>query len=123
MFPISTMMKTLLLTVILLSLSSLARGEETLDQKLDVVAANDTESYTMTLKAGVAYAIVVLGDHSTDLDFFLLDENDNVVARDTDLTDVCALRVTPRWSGPFRLRIRNLGIEANLVQIALVRLD
>ena len=123
MFRTSMMLKTVLLTLSLLSLSGLARAEEILDVELDVVSAHDTESYTMTLDAGVSYSIVVVGDHSTDLDFYLEDENRNVVAKDTDLTDVCALRVRPRWTGSFRLRIRNLGDEANLVRIALVKRD
>jgi hypothetical protein len=54
-------------------------------------------------------AVVVQGDHDTDLDCWLYDENGNIVDADTDRTDVCVLEVTPQWTGEFSLRVANLG--------------
>ena len=46
-------------------------------------------------------------------------ENGNLIDCDTDATDFCVLTVTPRWSGPFTLEVRNLGRRANLYEIRL----
>lgn len=80
---------------------------------LDRVEARTNESHTLRLEAGRSFRIVVDGDGDTDLDAFLYDENDNLLDQDIDLTDFCILEVRPRWTGNFRLEIRNLGTVYN----------
>ena len=49
-----------------------------------------------------------LAGAATD-DFFLYDENGCLVDSDQDGTDIYRGRITPRWTGSFRLEIKNLG--------------
>ncbi|MBX3225717.1 MAG: hypothetical protein KIT84_30930 [Labilithrix sp.] len=73
------------------------------------VGAHQTDVYAVTLRGGEAVSVLVKGDGDTDLDCFLRDENGNVVARDVDSTDTCLLTMTPRWTGAFRIEVRNNG--------------
>lgn len=51
--------------------------------------------------------VIVRGDHDTDLDCWVYDENGRLVDSDTDDTDICYLE-TP-GVGEHQLRIRNYG--------------
>lgn len=73
------------------------------------VEAHDTDSYEIRFHGDELARIVVRGDGDTDLDLFVYDENGNLVASDTDSTDVCVVSWTPRWTGNFRVRVKNLG--------------
>lgn len=53
--------------------------------------------------------IGVRGDGDTDLDCWVYDENDRLIDSDTRYVDECILSWQPRWTGPFKLRIQNLG--------------
>ena len=86
-------------------------------RRVDVVSPRSTDTWNLDLTAGVSYAIVVDGDGDTDLDAFLYDENDNLIDSDADDTDTCILRVTPRWSGSFELRVKNLGRVSNVYEL------
>jgi hypothetical protein len=85
-------------------------GEGALQQRrVDRVEAYSTDVWNLRLPAGELSFITVDGDGDTDLDAYLYDENGNLIDSDTDLTDYCIVQVTPKWSGSFRLEIKNLG--------------
>jgi hypothetical protein len=71
--------------------------------------ARDTYEDVFMFRAGQSRTVIVEGDHDTDLDCFLYDENGNEVDRDDDYTDTCVLGVTPRWTGEFSLVVVNYG--------------
>ncbi len=73
------------------------------------VEAHKSDTYRLTLVGGEETKILVTGDGDTDLDCYLMDENDNVVAHDTDTTDTCLLTMTPKWTGSFHVEVRNMG--------------
>ncbi len=74
------------------------------------VAARGTASWNLgNFVGGEAAEVRVRGDGDTDLDCYVYDQNGNLVDSDTDTTDYCILRWAPQWTGPFALRIRNLG--------------
>jgi hypothetical protein len=75
----------------------------------DRVLAHTTDIFTFTFRGGESAIIEVVGDGDTDLDCYVFDENDNLIDSDTDYTDHCILIWTPRWTGPFKLHIHNLG--------------
>lgn len=75
----------------------------------DRVNAHATDVYTITFRGGEDAYIVVSGDGDTDLDLYVYDENGNFITSDTDSTDDCVVRFHPRWTGPFRVKIKNLG--------------
>jgi hypothetical protein len=49
----------------------------------------------------------------------VLDENGNQVYKDDDTTDDMIYRWTPKWTGQFTIRVKNLGIanEYTIVHI------
>ena len=53
--------------------------------------------------------VAVSGDGDTDLDLYIYDENGNLITSDTDYTDDCYVRFSPRWTGLFRIKIVNRG--------------
>lgn len=77
------------------------------------VLAHSTDRYTIAFRAGEVARITVDGDGDTDLDLYVYDENGNLIASDTDRTDYCVVRWTPRWTGVFRIKVRNLGSVYN----------
>ena len=77
--------------------------------KKDIVKANTTDVYTVTLRADEKFYIYVKGDSDTDLDLFVYDENDNLIDSDTDSDDECLCTVQPKWTGTFKIKIKNLG--------------
>src|SRR5271166_5526750 len=58
------------------------------------------------------------GDGSSDLDLLVYDENDHLVCRSASSSDREYCRWWPRWTGPFRIEIQNLGAVANLYRVA-----
>lgn len=79
----------------------------------DVVLARRTDVYYHTFSRGAAAGVVVSGDGDTDLDCFVYDESGNLIDSDTDGTDDCILSWTPRWTGRFRIEVKNLGRISN----------
>lgn len=77
------------------------------------VYPHDSDQYELYLRGGQPTWIRVSGDGSTDLDLFIYDEYGNLIDSDTDGTDECYASVTPRWTGTFRIVVRNLGSESN----------
>lgn len=75
----------------------------------DSVNPGQTDIYTVVFNGGEVARVMVLGDGDTDLDLYILDEYGNEIARDSDYTDRCVVSFTPRWTGKFKVRIRNLG--------------
>jgi hypothetical protein len=94
-----------------------ATSVSTLAQNLhlhsDVVRAYSTDVYHMTFIGREWEALVVSGDGSTDLDLYVYDENNNLIAKDDDNTDDCAVRFIPRWTGNFTVKVVNRGKYAN----------
>ena len=74
-----------------------------------IVQARATDTYTISFRAGHVAEILVVGDGDTDLDLFVYDSNGNLIVFDDDYTDVCYVRWTPRWTGPFTVKVVNLG--------------
>jgi len=75
----------------------------------DSVNAGATDSYTMRFRGGELAMVIVSGDGDTDLDLFVYDENGNLIDSDQDGTDDCVCTFTPRWTGTFKIKIKNYG--------------
>jgi len=76
---------------------------------VDRVRARRSDVYKMTFRGGRSARIGVIGDGDCDLDLYVYDENGNLIRSDTDGTDRCYVRWTPRWTGPFLVKVKNLG--------------
>jgi hypothetical protein len=80
---------------------------------MDTVDAGLTDVYTMRFQGGEDATIIVSGDGDTDLDLYVYDENDNLIDYDDDGTDDCVVSFTPRWTGNFKIKVKNLGDTYN----------
>lgn len=103
--------------------SSQSSSLYTVATRSDNVSANDYDIWTITLDAHESYLIVVEGDGDTDLDLYVYDENENEIDKDTDNTDYCLCEVTPRWTGKFKIKIRNYGDVYNHYNLRIYRED
>ena len=83
------------------------------------VDAHSYDIYTIECQAGQVAECAIVGDGDTDLDLYVYDENGNLITSDTDYTDRCYCRWTPRWTGNFRLKIINRGNVYNQYTIAV----
>jgi hypothetical protein len=73
------------------------------------VSANSTDVFRVTFRGGELAIIRVSGDGDTDLDLYVYDENDRLIARDDDSSDECIVSWTPRWTGSFKIKVVNRG--------------
>lgn len=106
----------------------LARGDETLNDLIEdaeaeqgrgrvsgpgrdtgFVRANSTTYYNVSFRGGERAAVYANGPGITDLDMYVYDQNGNTICRDIDYSDNMSCFWTPRWTGPFRIEVRNLG--------------
>lgn len=85
------------------------RGYDTLrNEDSDVLAQGQTMTYTVTLYGGVSYVLFAAGDENIrDLDILLYDENGNLIDHDTSTDNIPVVSVTPKWTGSFKLNVRN----------------
>lgn len=75
----------------------------------DRVEGNTTDIWRFTFRGGETAIVGVSGDGDTDLDLYVYDENGNFITSDTDYGDNCLVTFTPRWTGTFIIKIKNLG--------------
>lgn len=73
------------------------------------VKANTTVTWEYTFRANTEAKVTVNGDGDTDIDVFIYDENGNLITKDDDTTDYCICRWTPKWTGKFTIKVKNLG--------------
>ena len=79
----------------------------------DAVRANTTDIWTIKFRGGEVAYVAVSGDGDTDLDLYIYDENGNFITSDTDYSDQCIVSFTPRWTGNFKVKIKNRGSVYN----------
>jgi hypothetical protein len=123
--------------VILLEARDLAKGDKITNLLIDETAAMSgagetgqpkthqeivqpaaTDIYTIVFNGGQLAEAGIAGDGASDLDLFVYDENDHLVCRSTASTDREYCRWWPRWTGPYRIEVQNLGANADLYRLA-----
>lgn len=85
------------------------------------VEAHATDRYAHRFYAGKTVYIYVNGDGDTDLDLYVYDENGNLIDSDTDSGDTCLCMFTPRWTGRFTIKVKNLGNVYNRYHIKFLQ--
>lgn len=75
----------------------------------DRVKAYSTDTYNIRFFGNEPAYVIVSGDGDTDLDLYVYDQNGHLVASDTDYSDDCVASWTPRWTGNFKIMIKNRG--------------
>jgi hypothetical protein len=68
-----------------------------------------TNTHRISFRAGEPAAVYINGDDDTDLDLYVYDENGNLIDSDIGYTDEGLVEWRPRWTGEFRIEVRNLG--------------
>ncbi len=76
------------------------------------------QDFVVSFHGGRCAEVCLQGDGDTDLDLFIYDQNGNLIVSDTRAGDYCGVHWTPRWTGPFRIRVVNLGRVWNRYVIA-----
>ena len=104
---------TVVMTTVLTLTASVPSFAQNLHLHSDVVRAYSTDVYHMTFIGREWEVLFVSGDGSTDLDLYVYDENNNLIAKDDNNTDDCAVRFIPRWTGDFTIKVVNRGKYAN----------
>ena len=85
------------------------------------VYSNSTDVYRETFYGGEEVCVLVVGDGDTDLDLYIYDENGNLIESDTDILDTCVCTWTPKWTGEFRIEVKNLGNVYNEYTISVAQ--
>lgn len=81
------------------------------------VLAHDTDIFRVRFRGGEWAEVTVIGDGDTDLDLHVYDENGSLIDSDTDATDIAYCSWIPRWTGTFRIEVKNWGSMYNRYRI------
>jgi len=71
--------------------------------------ANDHVMYDIVFRGGDLAMVQVVGDRGTDLDLYIYDDSDKLIASDTTGTDNLAAVWMPAKTASYRIKIVNLG--------------
>lgn len=80
---------------------------------LDRVRPRITDVYTITFRGRRRAAVAISGDGDTNLDLLVYDENGNLICSSTSGRDREGCAWTPKWTGKFRVKVRNYGYLHN----------
>lgn len=75
-----------------------------------VVNSRATDNFRVTFRGGEPARVLVSGDGDSDLDLYVYDEHGNLICKDDDQTDDMICGWTPRYTGSFTIRVKNLGV-------------
>ena len=93
-------------------------GAAVLKTHQDTVQTGATDAYTVVYNGGQLAEAGIAGDGASDLDLLVYDENDHLVCRSASSSDREYCQWWPRWTGPFRIEIQNLGATPNFYRVA-----
>jgi hypothetical protein len=79
---------------------------------------NMNDTYTVSFRGGEEARVAVVGSGNTTLDLYIYDQNGNLVTSAVGPGDRCLCTWVPIWTGPFRVRVVNMGFQANTYSIA-----
>lgn len=84
------------------------------DPLVDKLSTDENDYVTLNLRRGVNYVIVGVCDQDCrDIDLRLYDEDGNLIDSDTDSDDKPFVKVRPRWSGQFKIKVTMARCRAN----------
>lgn len=76
---------------------------------LESVSANSTDIFYIRFYGGELAEVALKGDGDTDLDLYIYDENGNLIDSDTGYSDACYASWQPKWTGTFKIKVKNRG--------------
>lgn len=75
----------------------------------DRVNANDYDIYYIRFYGEELAEVAVIGDGDTDLDLYIYDDSGHLIESDTDYSDDCYVSWYPKWTGTFKVKVKNRG--------------
>lgn len=88
--------------------------EQTHETQIGSLSDDDNESFTLTLHAGTAYALVGVCDNDcSDMDLVLYDADDKQVDSDIQNDDVPIVQVTPTETMRYRVKVIMAACRTN----------
>ena len=89
------------------------KDEQVIFVQMDSIEKDQKSTQTYTLEGDSTF--VVVGDEKrvTDIDLRVLDENDNEIGEDSDEQNIAMVRVTPKWSGKFKIQVWAAEMQAS----------
>ena len=90
------------------------KDEQIIFVQMDSIEKDQKSTQTYTLQEDSTYKIVVVGDEKrvTDIDLRVLDENDNEIGEDSDEQNIAMVRITPKWTGKFKIQVWAAEMQA-----------
>jgi hypothetical protein len=110
------------ITVALVMCSVNSNASPTFGGRLYSATLRPGESYStapISLNRNELTSVEAYGDGDGDIDCFLVDELGNIVGSDNDSQDNCVIEVVPRWTGAFRLFIKNEGHMSDVFHVVI----
>ena len=81
---------------------------------VDDLSNNQSQTFNVNLRSGISYAFVgVCDEDCQDIDLRVYDENGNLVNSDTGADDYPLVKVSPRWSGQFQVKVTMANCTAS----------
>ena len=75
----------------------------------DRVSARAYDDFVVNFYGGEVARVAIVGDGDTDMDLYIYDQNGHEITRTSGPGSNCLVQFVPRWTGPFRVRVVNLG--------------
>ena len=88
-------------------------------QGVEVAGPNQRVWWNIAFRGDEPAVVAIHGDGDTDLDLFVYDENGRLVCQAVTTSDREQCGWYPRWTGMFRVEVRNLGRVANRFGIGM----
>lgn len=88
------------------ALNLLAMDRSSVDDRVEAYSSN---YYTLRVRRGEHVDVWGRGDGDTDLDLYVFDPSDRLVASDEGYTDSMSVSFEARRSGTYTIQVRNLG--------------
>jgi len=83
----------------------------------DVVVGKDSHVYYIDLKANERTDFTLIGNGVSNLDLYLYDGNGNLISAHEGFDDVAVIWVVPKWTGTFKVVVKNLGNNNNRYEL------
>lgn len=113
------MFKKMLFTILAIATMSLANVSFFGTQGgTDLVYGGYNKTYSVNFNGGERADVAISGNGSSDLDLYVYDQNGNEVCHSTSYGDDEHCIFYPRWTGPFLIKVVNVGSYANYYRIS-----
>lgn len=106
-------LKVALVSVLSLSTSlALASPVSGQSHASGTLAEDERVIYNITLRGEESWSLIAHGYGNGDLDCYVFDQNDNLVSKDDDTTNICLVSGRPAWTGAFKVVLVNAGTSS-----------